>query len=125
MQHIICLKKTTQNFIFKNQNDGNYLLHVFFSILAPPNAEGFKSVDQNETSITLQWKQVDGINTYTLAYGAEEINVTASEGQEETSYTVPGLTSGVRYDFILYSLFGNVRSSGEPLSAVTGTMLFS
>ncbi|XP_059180532.1 receptor-type tyrosine-protein phosphatase H-like [Centropristis striata] len=86
---------------------------------APPNAEGFKSVDQNETSITLQWKNVDKVSNYRLVFNETEIDVPASEGEQNSTYTVLNLTSGTKYDFTLYSLFENVQSSGEKLSAVT------
>ncbi len=92
-----------------------------FYILAPRNPEEFKSVGQNETSINLQWTKVDNILNYTLWFNESEINVTASEGQEMT-HTILGLTSGTKYDFTLFTLFENVKSSGEILTAVTGKM---
>ncbi|XP_042254372.1 receptor-type tyrosine-protein phosphatase eta-like isoform X7 [Thunnus maccoyii] len=87
------------------------------AVTEPVNAEDFKSVGQNETSITLQWNKVDDILNYTLVFNGSEINVTASADQG--TYTISGLTSGTKYDFTLFAVFENVRSSGVNLTAVT------
>ena len=92
-------------------------------ILAPRNTDDFKSIGQNETSITLQWNKVNDILNYILELNGHEINVTASQ-EDEVTYTVPGLTSGTKYDFSLFTVFENVRSSGVNLTAVTGEMCF-
>ncbi|XP_044193633.1 receptor-type tyrosine-protein phosphatase eta-like isoform X2 [Thunnus albacares] len=86
-------------------------------ILKPRNAEEFKSVGQTETSITLQWNKVEDILNYILLFNGSEINVTASADQ--VTYTISGLTSGTKYDFTLFTVFENVRSSGVNLTAVT------
>ncbi|XP_042363483.1 receptor-type tyrosine-protein phosphatase H-like isoform X5 [Plectropomus leopardus] len=86
---------------------------------APPNAEDFKSVGENETSITLQWKQVDGIINYTLVYNEKETDVPASAGQDLITYTIPGLTNGTKYVFTLFTVFHGIRSSGENTTALT------
>ncbi|XP_033467887.2 receptor-type tyrosine-protein phosphatase H-like isoform X1 [Epinephelus lanceolatus] len=86
---------------------------------APPDAEGFESVEQSETNITLQWKSVNDFVNYTLVYFGKEINISASTEEEPIKYTVPELTSGTKYDFTLYSVFETVRSSGVKHSAPT------
>ncbi|XP_069374139.1 receptor-type tyrosine-protein phosphatase H-like isoform X4 [Paralichthys olivaceus] len=89
------------------------------AVTAPRNAEDLKSVGQNETSVTLQWNKVDNILTYTLVSSEGEMNVTASEGDQQVKHTISGLSSGTKYDFSLFTLFENIRSSGVNLSAVT------
>ncbi|XP_067433235.1 receptor-type tyrosine-protein phosphatase H-like [Thunnus thynnus] len=87
------------------------------AVTAPLNVKEFKSVGQNETSITLQWNKVGDIHNYILLFNGTEINVTASADQ--VTYTISGLTSGTKYDFTLFNVFENVRSSGVNLTAVT------
>ncbi|XP_035524593.1 receptor-type tyrosine-protein phosphatase H isoform X2 [Morone saxatilis] len=82
----------------------------------PPNAEGFKPLTQNETSITLQWNKVNEIYNYTLVFDGGEKNVTASE---EPQVTISDLKSGTEYNFTLFTVFVNVRSRGESIIAVT------
>ncbi|XP_038592525.1 receptor-type tyrosine-protein phosphatase H-like isoform X3 [Micropterus salmoides] len=89
------------------------------AVTAPRNSEEFKSVGQNETSITLQWKKVNGTFSYIILFNGNEINVTASEGQEHVTHTIIELTSGTKYDFSLFTVFENVRSSGVNITAVT------
>ncbi|XP_029311807.1 receptor-type tyrosine-protein phosphatase H-like isoform X2 [Cottoperca gobio] len=91
----------------------------FSAVTAPENVENVTVLGQNETSITVQWKTVDGILDYTLVYNDKDINITASEGQHNVTLTISGLTSATKYDFILFSLFVKVRSSGVNFSAVT------
>ena len=91
-------------------------------IPAPRNAAEFKSVVQTETSVTLQWNKVENILTYTLVSSKGEINITASEGDQQVNHTISGLSSGTEYDFSLFTVFETVRSSGVNLTAVTGKM---
>uniref|UniRef100_A0A3B4VN80 protein-tyrosine-phosphatase n=2 Tax=Seriola dumerili TaxID=41447 RepID=A0A3B4VN80_SERDU len=93
--------------------------HTFEAVTAPRNADGFKSVNQSQTSITLQWKKVDNILNYTLKFNEEEKNVTVSEGQEQVKHTISGLTSGTEYNFILYTVLREIRSTGVNLTAFT------
>ncbi|XP_053300846.1 adhesion G-protein coupled receptor F1 [Pleuronectes platessa] len=89
---------------------------------APPNAEDFKSVGQNETSVTLQWKKVENILTYVLLSSDGEITVMTSMGNEPVTHVTSGLTSGKRYNFTLFTVSENVRSSGVSISAFTETV---
>ncbi|XP_068439578.1 receptor-type tyrosine-protein phosphatase H-like [Clinocottus analis] len=86
---------------------------------APLNAKDFKSITQNETSITLQWQKVNDFLNYTLVYDGGEINVSLSAGQEPMSHTISELTSGTNYDLSLFTVFKSVRSSGENITAPT------
>ncbi|XP_062267959.1 receptor-type tyrosine-protein phosphatase H-like, partial [Platichthys flesus] len=87
---------------------------------APPNAEDFKSVGQNETSVTLQWKKVENILTYVLVSSdGLETNVTAEIANEPVTHVTSGLTNGTRYNFTLFTVSENVRSSGVSISSFT------
>ncbi|KAM6963463.1 receptor-type tyrosine-protein phosphatase H-like [Tautogolabrus adspersus] len=85
---------------------------------APRNPGDFKSMGQNETSITLQWKKVDNILSYKLEYDVTKINITFEE-KDPVKYTIPGLTSGTEYQFSLFAVFEHIRSSGVQVSAFT------
>ncbi|KAM4526088.1 receptor-type tyrosine-protein phosphatase H-like [Fundulus diaphanus] len=87
------------------------------AVTAPPDTKSFKAITQTETTITLQWTKVGGINSYTLSYDGKEVNITLSAVNGE--YTVSGLTSATRYSFTLYTVFDYVRSRGVNISAVT------
>ncbi|XP_030611081.1 receptor-type tyrosine-protein phosphatase H-like [Archocentrus centrarchus] len=89
----------------------------FSAVTAPWDAREFRSIDQNETSITLQWEKVSNTDTYILEFSERKISVTASS--EVVTYTVLNLTDGTRYNFSLFTVFENVRSSGVNYTAVT------
>ncbi|XP_038570802.1 tenascin-like [Micropterus salmoides] len=89
------------------------------AVTAPRNTEEFKSVGQNENSVTLQWRKVNDILNYVILFSGSEINVAASEGQEHVTHTISELTSGTKYDFSLFTVFENVRSRGVHITAVT------
>ncbi|XP_053197059.1 receptor-type tyrosine-protein phosphatase H-like [Scomber japonicus] len=105
-------------FLLTTHNGVNSTGFPFSAATAPRNADDFKSIGQNETSITLQWNKVNDILNYILVFNGYEIKVTASQ-EDNVTYTVPGLTSGTIYDFSLFTVFENVRSSGVNLTAVT------
>ncbi|XP_038157020.1 receptor-type tyrosine-protein phosphatase H-like [Cyprinodon tularosa] len=71
-----------------------------------------RSRGKNITAVTMR-----DINSYTLSYNGTEVNITHSEGNGK--YTVPDLTSGTRYSFTLFTLFGYTRSRGKIITAVT------
>ncbi|XP_070846578.1 receptor-type tyrosine-protein phosphatase H-like isoform X2 [Chaetodon trifascialis] len=102
--------------VFADINSTGY---TFDAVTAPLNAKEFRSVGQNETSITLQWGKVNGFLDYTLVYDEETINVSASAEHEQVTHTISGLTSGTTYVFILFTVFENVSSSGVNLTAAT------
>ncbi|CAI5672527.1 unnamed protein product [Oreochromis niloticus] len=92
---------------------------VSSSTAAPPNAEGFKSSGQNETSITLQWNKVNNNVSFVLQFNGTETSISAPAGNGPVNHTVSSLTAGTQYTFTLYSVFENVRSSGVSIAAVT------
>ncbi|XP_076616431.1 receptor-type tyrosine-protein phosphatase H-like isoform X3 [Chaetodon auriga] len=114
---------TTYDFIlftvFENVNSSGVNLTA---ATAPLNAKEFRPIGQNETSITLQWAKVDGLLNYMLLYGEEKIDVSASAEHEQVTHTISGLTSGTKYDFILFTVFENVNSSGVNLTAATAPL---
>ncbi|KAM4524280.1 receptor-type tyrosine-protein phosphatase H-like [Odontesthes bonariensis] len=83
----------------------------------PPDVKEFSVVGQNETSITLQWKQVDNSTHYILRFSRREENISSSAAA--VTYTVYHLTNATRYDFSLFTVFANVSSSGVTITAVT------
>ncbi|XP_047241308.1 tenascin-like [Girardinichthys multiradiatus] len=89
------------------------------AVTAPQNAEGFRSLRQDETSITLQWDPVNNNVSFNLRYNGTELNVAAPTGNGPVTLTVPSLTAGTRYTFTLFSVFENIRSSGVSIAAVT------
>ena len=96
------------------------MLFLCFHILAPPEPEEFTAVDQSETSITLQWKQVKDFQNYTLVFNEREINVTSSSGTG--NYIVLDLTTGTGYEFKLLTVFEYARSRVVDLMAATGEL---
>ncbi|XP_038135056.1 transmembrane protease serine 9-like isoform X1 [Cyprinodon tularosa] len=85
----------------------------------PENAEGFRSLRQNETSITLHWDPVKNNVSFIVHYNGKEIHVAAPAGNGPVTLTVSSLTPGTTYLFILFSVFENIRSSGVSIAAVT------
>ncbi|XP_029977351.1 receptor-type tyrosine-protein phosphatase H-like [Sphaeramia orbicularis] len=86
---------------------------------APQNTDHFKDTTRNETSITLEWKKVADILDYTLVFNDMTINITAQEGDKTVTYDVPNLTNGILYNFTLFTVFEDIKSSGKKLSAAT------
>lgn len=58
----------------------------------------------------MQWNKVVGFSNFILEYVKGEISVNASAGNQRT-HRIPGLTSGTKFDSILFTVFENVRSS--------------
>ncbi|KAL3967659.1 phylloquinone omega-hydroxylase/docosahexaenoic acid omega-hydroxylase [Sarotherodon galilaeus] len=125
----INISNSTEKYTVPNLTSGtryNFTLFTVFgnvsssgvnciAVTAPQNTEEFKAVDQNETSITLMWKTVPNIDHYLLVFNGSKINISNSTEK----YTVPNLTSGTRYNFTLFTVFGNVSSRGVNCIAVT------
>ncbi|XP_071333960.1 receptor-type tyrosine-protein phosphatase eta-like [Trachinotus anak] len=88
----------------------------------PPNAENFRSIGQDETSITLQWNKVNNNVSFILQFNGSEINITAPDGDGPVTHTVSSLTAGTKYSFTLFSVLENVRSSGVNITAVTAPL---
>lgn len=88
----------------------------------PPDVESVEVLTQNNSSITLQWKQVNNITTYSLQYKFNETNKeeTIRDDSETVTYVVSGLKSGKPYNFTLYTVLNEEMSTGYNFSAVTG-----
>ena len=83
-------------------------------------------VDQNSSSIRLQWDVVENITTYLVEYtdsGGNNISITVEveAGQEVVNYTASALRSATYYTFTVYSVLDYTISSGLSFTAVTGT----
>lgn len=91
-----------------------------FCVSAPANVENVKVIGQNETSVTLQWRTGTKY-TYELKFqnGTSLINTTAKTDVLETQ-TVSSLTAGTEYNFTLFTVEGDYRSSGYNFTADTG-----
>ncbi|XP_038595393.1 macrophage mannose receptor 1-like [Micropterus salmoides] len=89
------------------------------AVTAPSNARNFRSIGQDETSITLQWNKVNNSFSFILQFNDAEIYITAPDGDGPVTYTVSSLTAGIPYRFTLFSVFENVRSSGVSVTAFT------
>ena len=96
-----------------------YFAALFFPS-APTNAISFRPSGQNETSITLQWNKVNNNISFVLQFNGTETSISAPHGDGPVTHTVSSLSAGTKYTFTLFSVFENVRSSGEQLTAVTG-----
>ncbi|KAM4536990.1 chitinase A1-like [Odontesthes bonariensis] len=91
---------------------------------APQNTESFRPSAQDETSITLQWNQVNNNDRFVLQFNGTETSISAPDGNGAVTHTVSSLTAGTKYTFTLFSVFENVRSSGVNITAITGKMYF-
>lgn len=84
-----------------------------------------QTVDQNETSITLQWRKVTGVDEYKVQYIREEENISNTVEKEHSTYVINGLSSGTAYHFKIFALFQNIRSREMTHTAATGKMFLS
>ncbi|XP_036073194.1 receptor-type tyrosine-protein phosphatase H isoform X2 [Oryzias melastigma] len=88
------------------------------AVTAPTDTELFTNQTQNETSITLTWKRVENISNYILFINGKEKNI-PQESKEYIAHVVEDLTSGTRHEFSLFTVFVNVHSRGNNITAVT------
>lgn len=82
-------------------------------------------VNQTETSITLQWRKVTGIDEYRVQYNGEETNISTTVAKEHSSYVIQGLSSGTEYHLKIFALFQNIPSREITYTAATGKTLLS
>ncbi|MEQ2257502.1 hypothetical protein ILYODFUR_035442, partial [Ilyodon furcidens] len=87
------------------------------AVTVPENPADFKTIGQNETSITLQWKGLTNVQEYMVSFNGLEKNV--SQTTENVTHIISNLESGTRYNFTLLSVFDYARSSGANLTAST------
>ncbi|KAF7229842.1 transcript variant X1 [Nothobranchius furzeri] len=89
---------------------------------APLNADGFRSSEQDETSITLQWNQVNNDVSFVLQLNGAELTYSAPTGDGPVTHIISSLTAGTEYTFTLFSVFENIRSSGVSITASTAVL---
>ncbi|XP_036072588.1 uncharacterized protein LOC112156145 isoform X3 [Oryzias melastigma] len=87
-------------------------------VTAPQNPKNLWQLTQNESSITLQWNRMNNVS-FVLRLDGTETNIIASNGDGPETYTFSSLTAQTKYTVTLFSVFENVRSSGQQLTAVT------
>ncbi|XP_077962595.1 C-type mannose receptor 2-like [Gasterosteus aculeatus] len=102
-----------------SQKDCSLSLPFICYTSTPPNTDSFKSIGQNETSITLQWNQVNTNVSFVLKFNGTERNISEPLGDGPVTHTVSSLTAGTKYTFTLFFVFESVRSSGVNTAAVT------
>ncbi|MEQ2307211.1 hypothetical protein AMECASPLE_016070, partial [Ameca splendens] len=85
----------------------------------PPNARNFTPSELDETSITLQWNNINYYVNFVLQFNGTETFISAPYGNGPVTHTVSSLTARTRYTFTLFSVSENVRSSGVNITAVT------
>ncbi|XP_038135029.1 tenascin-X-like [Cyprinodon tularosa] len=89
------------------------------AVTAPQAPEAVRASNQNESSITLQWNNVNKNISFVLLFNGKETNIVAPHGDGPVSYTISSLSAGNKHTFTLFSVFENVRSSGVKFTAVT------
>ncbi|XP_078792378.1 uncharacterized protein LOC144987172 [Oryzias latipes] len=88
------------------------------AVTAPQVPQNLRQLTQNESSITLQWNKVNNVS-FILQLDGTETSITATDGDGPVTYTFSSLTAQTKYTVILFSVFENVRSSGQKLTVVT------
>uniref|UniRef100_A0A096M0D2 Fibronectin type-III domain-containing protein n=1 Tax=Poecilia formosa TaxID=48698 RepID=A0A096M0D2_POEFO len=91
----------------------------FTAATAPPNPTGLVSLNETESSITLQWNRVNNVNSFILQFNGNERRIAAPAGNGPVTHTVSSLSAETKYTFRLFSEFENIRSSGVQLIAGT------
>ncbi|XP_056306605.1 receptor-type tyrosine-protein phosphatase H [Danio aesculapii] len=87
----------------------------------PPNVNDVRITHRTETELTFQWDIAGGSSSYNYILQRDGIDsevITAGTGNQVT-YTVSGLSSGTKYNWILFTVFGEQWSPGFPFSAAT------
>lgn len=97
------------------RGDDESVGYLFTARTAPENVGDFNQVNQNVSSITLEWTKKSDISDYILKFSEKEENFTT----EDARYVVTNLSSSTEYHFTLYSVFKNIISTGANLTAYT------
>ncbi|XP_027894837.1 uncharacterized protein LOC114157866 [Xiphophorus couchianus] len=92
---------------------------IVVDVTYPENAKAFKASNQDETSITLQWNEINNNISFILQFNGRETSIRAPDGDGPVNHTVSSLSPGTKYTFTLFSVFNNIRSSGVQLAAAT------
>ncbi|XP_075891673.1 fibronectin-like [Nelusetta ayraudi] len=88
------------------------------SVAAVTDLKSFAPIQQNETSITLQWKRV-GNSSFILQFDGVQINIAAPDGNGPVNYTVSNLTAGTLYTFTLFTVLENIQKGRISTVAAT------
>ncbi|KAF7691851.1 hypothetical protein HF521_010818 [Silurus meridionalis] len=84
------------------------------------NVDNVSVINRTETTLTLQWHKVDGMNySYTLSYNGLNNSICGSGEDFVVTYIVLNLTAGTEYSFILYTVFKGAQSTGYNFTNVT------
>ncbi|XP_041714256.2 receptor-type tyrosine-protein phosphatase H isoform X2 [Coregonus clupeaformis] len=88
---------------------------------APRNVADVKVTRQTETSLTLQWKKVEGEGiTYVLQFNNGTNNtIPVSDTSETVTYTVSSLDAGTKYNFSIFTVFEKLPSNGYNVLTIT------
>ncbi|CAB1337822.1 unnamed protein product, partial [Coregonus sp. 'balchen'] len=88
---------------------------------APRNVADVKVTRQTETSLTLQWKKVEGEGiTYVLQFNnGTNTTIPVSDTSETVTYTVSSLDAGTKYNFSIFTVFEKLPSNGYNVLTIT------
>ncbi|XP_063076940.1 receptor-type tyrosine-protein phosphatase H-like [Engraulis encrasicolus] len=92
----------------------------FSEVTVPDDVTEVTVTNPSKTTVDLEWTKVNNAYTYILKYNGEVIPITElpAEGNSVT-YTVHSLTAGTKYEFTLFTVFGELESTGHEFTAVT------
>ncbi|KAL1248917.1 hypothetical protein QQF64_022235 [Cirrhinus molitorella] len=105
--------------IFEGKRSQGY---NFSEVTVPSSVESVLVISRNKTEITLQWDKVNKRNDYKykLKYNNEVIpTITPSPNEDFVEQKVKNLSPGTKYSFMLYTVFGGVKSREYNFSNVT------
>ncbi|KAJ3608007.1 hypothetical protein NHX12_025058 [Muraenolepis orangiensis] len=94
------------------------------ALTAPVNIAYAYVVDQNSSSIHLQWVGLENISTYLVecSPSVDPKEVTVPAGEKLVNYTASNLQSASTYNFTVYSRLLNLSSSGYSTHNVTAPL---
>ncbi|KAK3515464.1 hypothetical protein QTP70_022951 [Hemibagrus guttatus] len=93
----------------------------FTDVTTPKNVASLSVKNRNETTLILEWNKVNNnsIYSYTLCYNDQNVSISKLDRGSTVTYTVPDLIAGMEYNFILYTVFQGVQSTGYIFTTVT------
>ncbi|KAI5620882.1 receptor-type tyrosine-protein phosphatase H [Silurus asotus] len=113
-------KITVSQKLESNKGPLNFKFYISYNIRVLKNVDNVSVINRTETTLTLEWKKVDGMNySYTLSYNGHNNNINGSGEDLVVTYIVLNLTAGTEYSFILYTVFEGAQSTGYNFTNVT------
>ncbi|XP_058621181.1 receptor-type tyrosine-protein phosphatase H isoform X2 [Onychostoma macrolepis] len=93
----------------------------FSEVTVPSDVDSVSVISRKENVITLQWSKVNSNDyDYELKYRDEEnSSVSIVPADSTVDCNVTSLRAGTEYSFVLYTVFGDVKSSGYNFTNVT------